>query len=69
MLIQDNWVNYAFNMKKSKFEDNLKNNRIDALKLYLIYNNWDENSWNDQSATKHQEDMAIILRNYFNKNS
>lgn len=56
-------------MKKSKFEDNLKNNRIDALKLYLIYNNWDENSWNDQSATKHQEDMAIILRNYFNKNS
>lgn len=67
--INSSYSNYAFNMKKSKFEDNLKNNRIDALKLYLIYNNWDENSWNDQSATKHQKDMAIILRNYFNKNS
>jgi len=67
--INSSYSNYAFNMKRSKFEDNIKNNRIDALKLYLIYNNWDENSWNDKSAEKHQEDMAIILRNYFNKNS
>lgn len=67
--INSSYSNNAFNMKKSKFEDNIKNNRIDALKLYLIYNSWDENSWNDQSAANHQKDMAIILRNYFNQNS
>lgn len=67
--INSSYSNNAFNMKKSKFEDNLKNNRIDALKLYLIYNNWNENSWNDNSAAKHQDDMAIILCNYFKEHS
>ena len=56
-------------MKKSKFEDNIKNSRIDALKLYLIYNHWDEKSWNDTSAEKHQIDMTKILDNYFKQNS
>lgn len=67
--INSSYSNNAFDMKRSKFEDNIKNIRVDALKLYLIYNCWDEKSWNDQSAAKHQEDMAIILRNYFNQNS
>ena len=66
--INSSYSNNAFNMKRVKFEDNIKNNRIDALKLYLIYNNWDENSWNDYSSEKHQNDMSLILENYFNEN-
>ncbi len=67
--INSSYSNNAFNMKKSKFEDNIKNSRIDALKLYLIYNHWDEKSWNDTSAEKHQIDMTKILDNYFKQNS
>ncbi|MEZ0128495.1 DUF262 domain-containing protein [Flavobacterium sp. LBUM151] len=67
--INSSYSNNSFNIKRSKFDDNLQNNRIDALKLYLIYNTWDENSWNDQSAENHQNDMTIIMHNYFKQNS
>jgi hypothetical protein len=66
--INSSYSDNSFNLKRAKFDDNIKNNRIDALKLYLIYNNWDENSWNDETAKIHQNDMSLLLENYFNEN-
>jgi len=66
--INSSYSNNAFNMKRVKFENNMRNNQIDALKLYLIYTNWDETTWDDSSSEIHQNDMALILENYFKAN-
>ena len=66
--INSSYSNNPFNMKRERFKNNLTNNRIDALKLYLIYQNWNVNTWNDDTSEKHQEDMVLILENYFKKN-
>lgn len=66
--INSSYSNNAFNMKRVKFENNMRNNHIDALKLYLIYTNWDETTWDDSSSEIHQNDMALILENYFKAN-
>lgn len=65
--INSSYSNYAFDVKKSKFIDN-KKTRLDALKLDLIYSNWNEETWNDESAKEHQEDMVNLLEFYFNQN-
>ncbi|CAM4275981.1 DUF262 domain-containing protein [Flavobacterium terrigena] len=66
--INSSYSNNAFDVKRIKFEDNLKKNRIDALKLYLIYQNWNESTWNDTSAEKHQNEMSLVLEKYFIEN-
>jgi len=66
--INSSYSNNSFDMKRVKFFDNIKNDRIDALKLYLIYYNWDETTWEDSSSEKHQNDMTLILENYFKAN-
>ena len=66
--VNSSYSNNSFNVKRVKFQDSLKNNRIDALKLFLIYDNWDEHLWNDIAASRHQEDMTVVLENYFINN-
>lgn len=66
--INSSYSNLSFDRKKAAFIDSKRNNRMDALKLDVIYSNWDESSWNDETAEQHQNDMKLILENYFNEN-
>lgn len=65
--INSSYSNNAFDVKKSKFINNRKN-KIDALKLDLIYSNWSEKTWNDKAAKSHHENMVNLLENYFYQN-
>lgn len=66
--INSSYSNLSFDRKKAAFIDNKRNNKMDALKLDIIYSNFNESTWNDETAEQHQNDMKLILENYFNEN-
>ncbi|SHM54781.1 DUF262 domain-containing protein [Flavobacterium xanthum] len=58
--INSEYSNLPFNEKKQRF---VNNNRIklDSLKMDLIYEN---DSWNNEIAIRHQNEMEIIINDY-----
>ncbi|MFW6016390.1 MAG: DUF262 domain-containing protein [bacterium] len=60
--INSEYSNLPFNEKRQRF---INNNRVklDSLKMDLIYNN---TSWNNEKAKKHQDEMIALYNEYLN---
>lgn len=59
--LNSEYGNLPFNEKRQRFSNNNKN-FLDSLKMYLIYEN---ESWNDEKAFHHQQEMILSLNKYW----
>ncbi|NBC03769.1 MAG: DUF262 domain-containing protein [Bacteroidetes bacterium] len=62
--INSSWSNSTYRFKREKFyESNIKNRRIEALKLLSVYRR-DKNDWTKADVVKHHKNMKTYFEEY-----